>query len=84
MTEIIINYIKTELLIGQKNVELLAEDDLFETGLLDSLSIMRLIAFIEEQFEVKIPPQDLIIDNFITVDAMSHYLKGIKLSLNEQ
>jgi D-alanine--poly(phosphoribitol) ligase subunit 2 len=48
-----------------------------EEGLIDSLGVMRLVAFLEEEFDVKIPPQDLTIENFITVQAITTYLETI-------
>jgi acyl carrier protein len=78
MTATLIDYIQNTLLVGQSGLNLKADDDLLESGLVDSLSIMKMIVFIEKEFEVKIPPQDLIIDNFITVNAIKDYLDGIK------
>ena len=79
MQETLINYIKKEL-AGDPGVALSAEDDLLNSGLIDSMGIMRLIAFIEEEFEVAIPPQDMVIDNFISVNAIAAYLEGAKAS----
>ena len=79
MQETLINYIKTEL-AGNPDVALSAEDDLLNSGLIDSMGIMRLIAFIEQEFDVAIPPQDMVIDNFISVNAIATYLQGVKAS----
>ena len=74
MKEIIQQYIQNELITDSADIELHFADDLLETGLIDSVSIMRLIAYLEEDFSVKIPPQDMIIDHFISIDAISEYL----------
>jgi len=79
MQEKIIQYIKTEI-IGDATAELLADDDLLNSGLIDSMSVMRMIAFIEEEFGVKIPPQDMVIEHFLTVDAIAGYLQHAKAS----
>ena len=34
--------------------------------------------FIEEKFEVKVPPQDMTIENFMTVGAIGNYLERLK------
>ena len=72
----IIDYIKSEL-AGDPNAALTADDDLLNSGLVDSMGVMRLIAFIEEEFNVKIPPQDLVIENFVSVSAMVAYLNKV-------
>lgn len=76
MTEPILKFISSDLLSGQLDSELTATDDLLEGGLIDSMGIMRLIAFLEEEFNTKIPPQDMIIDHFITVEAICNYLQS--------
>ncbi len=53
-------------------------DDLLGTGILDSLGMMKLILFIETEFNVKIPPEDMIIENFMTVERITHYLSNKK------
>ena len=78
MNEIIINYIREHLLGGRDQVPLAANDDLLGNGLIDSMGMMSLIAFVESRFEIKVPPQDMTIENFMTVEAISSYLNRCK------
>lgn len=73
---IIINYIQENLLAGKGEIELLPEDDLLGSGLLDSLGVMRLVGFVEETFNIKIPPEDIVIENFIDVKAITNYVES--------
>lgn len=73
---IIINYIQENLLVGKDAIELAPEDDLLGSGLLDSMGVMRLVGFVEETFNVKIPPEDIVIENFMDVKAITNYLKS--------
>ena len=73
MEEKIIQFIETEILIEQ-GVKIESQDDLLEDGLIDSLGVMRLITYLESEFGVKVPPQDMVIENFITVEAMVNYI----------
>lgn len=80
MNKILIDYIQNHLL-GGKDVQIDAGDDLFENGLVDSMGMMSLISFIENRFELSVPPEDMTGENFMTVDAISNYLhrhKGFK------
>lgn len=70
----ILAFIKNEL-AGDPNAALAPEDDLLNSGLIDSIGIMQLIAFIEQEQGIKIPPQDLTIDNFVSVQAITNYLQ---------
>lgn len=47
-----------------------AEDSLFERGLLDSMSIIELLAFIEERAGVRVPDTAVEPDNFETVQRI--------------
>ena len=69
------SYIGTSL--SQKPIEGLSPDsNLFAEGYLDSIGIMKLIAHIEAQLEIKIPPKDLVPRNFMTIQAMTTYLES--------
>jgi acyl carrier protein len=49
-------------------------EDLLISGLVDSLGVMRLIAWIEKRFDLRVPPEDVTIDNFESIDAIDAYL----------
>lgn len=74
MEERIIEYISTELLAGEVP-DLQPEDDLLGSGLITSMAIFKLIGFLEETFGVAIPPQEMTIEHFMTVDAITSYVK---------
>jgi len=76
----LIEYIKKELLNGDESIELTPEDDLLNSGLIDSIGTMRLVAYIEETNSIKVAPEHMIIDNFISVTAISSYIKNRKES----
>jgi len=71
MIEEITKYISEEI-----DTDINAEEELLSSGLIDSITIMKVIAFLEETYDVKVPPQDMVIENFNTVQSMSDYLKG--------
>ncbi|HTE28648.1 acyl carrier protein [Flavitalea sp.] len=72
---IIIKYIQDNLLTGKGEIELTPEDDLLGSGLLDSMGVMRLVGFVEETFHIKIPPEDIVIENFMDVKAITNYVE---------
>ncbi len=74
MQQIITTYIQQQLLGSRPAPALSASDDLLGTGLVDSMGMMKLIGFLEDRFAVKIPPEDLIIENFMSVEAIGRYL----------
>lgn len=71
----IIEIIKDDLLKDDE-IEINLSDDLLTTGILDSMALIRLVAAIESKYSIKIPPTDLIIENFLNIESMQSYLKN--------
>jgi acyl carrier protein len=67
-------FIETELLAGAGG-SLDYSDDLLLSGLVNSLGVMRLVSFTQEQFGVSIPAEDVIIEHFQTIDAIARYVE---------
>lgn len=44
--------------------------DLVHGGTLDSLNIVMLVADLSDKFDIEIPPQEIIYENFDTVDGL--------------
>ena len=70
----LINFVVSELLNDRTDVDLQPQDDLLSSQLVDSLGVMRIIAFLEERYGIRIPPSDVTIENFIDVQTISTYL----------
>ncbi|MGD8444947.1 MAG: acyl carrier protein, partial [Desulfobacterales bacterium] len=67
-------YMTKELLADQDDIDIQEDDNLLLSGLIDSLGIMRLITFIEQEFQVKVQPEDVTIENFSTINIIADYL----------
>ncbi|MEM6693705.1 MAG: phosphopantetheine-binding protein [Pseudomonadota bacterium] len=68
-------FLNDELLSRDASELLGPNDDLLTTGLLDSIAVMRLVAFIESDLGVNVPPEDVTFENFLTVTALASYLE---------
>jgi acyl carrier protein len=66
-------YIATDLL-NQSNLVIGEDEDLLVSGLLDSLSVMSLIHFIEQDLGIDVPAEDVTIENFVSLRAIDAYL----------
>lgn len=64
------------------NVEVPTVDtDLFETGILDSLQFVELLAALEESFGVQISVEEIEIDDFRTLSRIARFMAGKPLGL---
>lgn len=64
------DFLLEEFLGAEGDIEIADDRDLFETEILDSMGIMLLIGFVEDEWEVEIEPEDVTIPNFKTVAAI--------------
>lgn len=55
-----------------KNHDLQPEEDIFALGFVNSLLAMQLVAFVEKEFGVRVEDQDLDLDNFRSIQAISN------------
>ena len=68
------DFIKQEI-IRNRNAELDENEDLVGTGILDSLRILQLVAYIEKTFGIVVPDEDVVYDNFHSLRAIVDYLQ---------
>ena len=73
-TEVIFNFVVDELLLDPDEADLTIDDELLMSERIDSLGLMRLIAFVDEEFSFKVPYEDILIENFHSVRTIGDYL----------
>lgn len=78
MEETIINFIIDEFHNSDPNLEIDSSEDLLGAGLVESVGMMVMIQFLEKEYEIKVQPKDMTIENFISVDAMAAYISRTK------
>lgn len=65
------DHIVEEILL--RSEPLRSDEDLFDAGF-DSMSVSRVLVFVEEQFGVVIPDEEVVIDEIATLDALTHFV----------
>ena len=51
------------------------EEDIFSLGFVNSMFAMQLVLFLEKEFQITIENEDLEIENFRSINAMSSFLE---------
>jgi acyl carrier protein len=75
--ETVINdYISQELVRDPGLLPIADETSLLESGILDSLSLLQLVVFLEERFGITVGDQDLLPENFASVSTICAYLRA--------
>jgi len=57
-----------------KSHDLQPSEDIFALGFVNSLLAMQLVAFVEKEFGISVQDDDLDLDNFRSIDAISQLI----------
>ena len=64
------NFISKELVNDDEMKNVGENESLLESGIIDSLAIMKLLTFIEEEFKLKVMDDELMPENFDTIASI--------------
>jgi len=76
MESLIKAYISRELVNKPELLPLQNDTPLLESGILDSLALLRLLVFLEEEFKVPVDDFEVIPENFNTIDTICAYIRS--------
>ena len=76
METVINDYISRELVPDAALLPLANDTSLLDSGIIDSLGLVRLVVFLEERFGITIGDTDLLPENFASVNAICAYLRA--------
>jgi acyl carrier protein len=71
-------FIIDELLLGDDRTTLDPDESLISSGVLDSLALLRLIAFLEDQMGVVAEDAEVVPENFETVNQIKLFIERKK------
>ena len=69
-------YIVEEIMMADKNTHLDPDQSLLESGILDSLGLLRLIAFIESDLGLIVEDEEVVPNNFQTLKSITAFLQS--------
>lgn len=75
IVKILTSYLQSGLPHSQGEVLLTPEYPLLESGLIDSLSLFKLVTFVEERFQVEVRPNEIMPDNFATLATVARLVQ---------
>lgn len=73
------SFILSHYMPGEAEVALLADDLLFEGGIIDSGGALEFVNFLERQYRFRVRDDELFLENFATIErVVSFVLKRLK------
>ena len=68
-------FLLTTLAIDLDIKSIAPDEDLLTQGIIDSMGIMNLCAFMEENFRIDITEDDLVPENFQNIDCLKEFIE---------
>ena len=75
VNEKIRDFILENLVILEDDSDLLDSDNIFELGYVNSLFAMKLLNYVESEFDIKVENEEMDIKNFSSVDAIAQLVE---------
>ena len=69
-------FIEREFAYDRVQPQVSAEEPLLDSGLVDSVGVLKLAAFIEEHYKFEVQDEDLVPENFSNVRAVAAYVRS--------
>ena len=67
-------YILSDLLFDRQGLFISNDEEILEKKIIDSMALVQLISFIEEQYGISIEDEDLVIENFRSISHIRNFI----------
>ena len=67
------DFLKNDL--GKAESDVGRDESLLESGIIDSMGVLQLVAFLESTYGIKVEDDDLMPENFHTITSISAYVE---------
>jgi acyl carrier protein len=74
----LVEFVEKHLLDGKDVGELTTTTPLLEWGLLNSIETTRLVAYIREEFSVRVPPTDMVARHFKDIESITELVTSLR------
>jgi acyl carrier protein len=72
------SFILNEFLRGEDAAALTDTTPLMTTGIIDSIALLKVVGFLENDFDITIEPHEAVVDNLNTISAMTRLVMSKK------
>jgi acyl carrier protein len=69
-------FVTDNFMFGKVGTGFADDDSFLERGIIDSTGVMELVAFLEEQYGIKLHDQDLIPDNLDSINGLARFVES--------
>lgn len=65
------NFIESNMNVFDEDVELNDDTNIFTSGFVNSIFAMRLLNFLETEYDLEVPDEEIVMSNFSSIEAMN-------------
>ena len=69
------HYLRENCLPRNIEIEYGNDDNLFDRGIIDSAGLLAFVSYVEQEFGLVIPDEDLLPENFSSIASISDYIR---------
>lgn len=73
--ELVRQYIAQNILFSNNGYPYADDASFLDEGIIDSMNVLELVAFVEEKFGITVQDQDIVPDNFDSVGKLAAYVR---------
>ncbi len=70
------SYILSDIIKDGTRLELAANDNLIDSGVINSLGIMKIVNYLESTYKISISDDEILLDNFESLGAISKFVES--------
>jgi acyl carrier protein len=70
------HYIDLNILFDDDSITYDDDESFLELGILDSVGVMDLVLFLEQQFTIKVVDREITPENFDTINRIAHFIRS--------
>lgn len=74
--EVIADYITENILFSRNGYPYALDDSFLENGIVDSVNVLELVMFVEENFKVQVDDSEIVPENFDSVSSLAAYIRS--------
>ncbi len=74
--EKVIEFVTDNFLKGEKSKSIVDDDSFIETGIIDSVGVMELVAFLETTFDLRVEDEEIIPENLDSINKIVVYVQS--------
>ncbi len=73
-------YVRTQFRVSPNDTRFSRSQRLFDMGYVDSVGVVELLAFLSQEFQVHLPDEVIMADEFSTIDGIASIVVGLRKS----